>query len=319
MQYANRSKEVFLQEIEALHKVANSIGAEMDNIVDLIFHNKGKLVVTGIGKTGIIGHKIASSLASTGTPSIFLSAAEAMHGDLGMVSKGDIVMMISNSGASQEVLRLIPLIKQLSCPIIAITGNVDSPLAKEADYVLDVSVDKEVCPLGLAPTTSTTATLVMGDALVVNLIEKRKFRADSFALNHPGGALGKRLLVKVKDVMQLDVPFVKTNTSFKDIIYEISNKRLGMTIVSDDNDTPIGIITDGDIRRALQKYDDITLLTAKDFMTIGYKSITEDKRIDDALRIMETNKITTLAVVNENQKQHIIGIIHIHDIFAYRK
>ncbi len=319
MMYAQRSKEVFRQEIQSLEEVALRIGIEMDNIVELLYNMKGKLVVTGIGKTGIIAHKIASSLASTGTPSFFMNAAEAMHGDLGMVRANDVLLIVSNSGSSQEILRIIPPIKQLKCPIIALTGNIQSPLAQEADYVLDASVEKEACPLGLAPTTSTTATLLMGDALVVCLIEKRNFKADDFALNHPGGALGKRLLVKVKDIMQRTIPRVKQSTPFKDVIYEISNKRLGMTIVTNAENAPIGIITDGDVRRAIQAHDDITKLTAFDFMTVGYKSITEDERIDDALRIMETNKITTLAVVENRSSHSIIGIIHIHDIFDYRK
>ncbi len=319
MLYAERSKEVFRQEIQALEKVATRIGKEMGEVVELIYANHGKVVVTGIGKTGIIGHKIASSLASTGTPAVFMNAAEALHGDLGMVSSSDVVLIISNSGTSQEILRIIPPLKEMKCSIVAITGNILSALAKEADYVLDVSIDKEACPLGLAPTTSTTATLVMGDALVVNLIERRNFKADSFALYHPGGAIGKRLLVKVKDIMQQTVPYVSEHTGFKDVIFEISDKRLGMTIVVNDANAPVGIITDGDIRRALQKYDDISHLTAHDLMTVGYKLIAETQRIDDALRIMETNKITTLAVVSKPEEPTIIGIIHIHDIFAYRK
>lgn len=318
MDFAKRSQEVFKQELTELEKVGRRIGNEMNDVVNLIYSCSGKVVVTGIGKTGIIGHKIASSLASTGTPAFFMNAAEAMHGDLGMISANDVVLIVSNSGASQEILRIIPPIKHINCPIIALTGNVSSPLANEADYVLDVSVDKEACPLGLAPTTSTTATLVMGDALIVSLMEKRHFKADDFALNHPGGALGKRLLVKVKEIMQTTIPYVYEKTPFKDVIYEISNKRLGMTIVMNTNNTPIGIITDGDVRRAIQKYQDISNLTAYDFMTVGYKSITENERIDDALRIMETNKITTLAVVDATTPT-IIGIIHIHDIFAYRK
>ena len=267
MDFAKRSQEVFKQELTELEKVSRRIGNEMNDVVDLIYSCSGKVVVTGIGKTGIIGHKIASSLASTGTPSFFMNAAEAMHGDLGMISKSDVVIVLSNSGTSQEVLRIVGPIKRIGCPIVAITGNPQSTLAKESDYVLDVAVEKEACPLGLAPTSSTTAALIMGDALVVSLIERRNFKSEEFALYHPGGALGKRLLVRVRDVMHSDVPLVREDAPFKDVIYEVSNKRLGMTIVSNMEGKPVGIITDGDIRRAIQNFNEATHLKAKEFMT----------------------------------------------------
>ena len=319
MDFATRSQEVFKQELTELEKVSRRIGNEMNDVVDLIYSCSGKVVVTGIGKTGIIGHKIASSLASTGTPSFFMNAAEAMHGDLGMISKSDVVIVLSNSGTSQEVLRIVGPIKRIGCPIVAITGNPQSTLAKESDYVLDVAVEKEACPLGLAPTSSTTAALIMGDALVVSLIERRNFKSEEFALYHPGGALGKRLLVRVRDVMHSDVPLVREDAPFKDVIYEVSNKRLGMTIVSNMEGKPVGIITDGDIRRAIQNFNEATHLKAKEFMTIGFKSVVESQRVEDALCLMENNKITTLAVMKDKNDTSIIGIIHIHDIFEYKK
>ncbi len=319
MDFAKRSQEVFKQELTELEKVSRRIGNEMNDVVDLIYSCSGKVVVTGIGKTGIIGHKIASSLASTGTPSFFMNAAEAMHGDLGMISKSDVVIVLSNSGTSQEVLRIVGPIKRIGCPIVAITGNPQSTLAKESDYVLDVAVEKEACPLGLAPTSSTTAALIMGDALVVSLIERRNFKSEEFALYHPGGALGKRLLVRVRDVMHSDVPLVREDAPFKDVIYEVSNKRLGMTIVSNMEGKPVGIITDGDIRRAIQNFNEATHLKAKEFMTIGFKSVLESQRVEDALCLMENNKITTLAVMKDKNDTSIIGIIHIHDIFEYKK
>ena len=319
MDFAKRSQEVFKQELTELEKVSRRIGNVMNDVVDLIYSCSGKVVVTGIGKTGIIGHKIASSLASTGTPSFFMNAAEAMHGDLGMISKSDVVIVLSNSGTSQEVLRIVGPIKRIGCPIVAITGNPQSTLAKESDYVLDVAVEKEACPLGLAPTSSTTAALIMGDALVVSLIERRNFKSEEFALYHPGGALGKRLLVRVRDVMHSDVPLVREDAPFKDVIYEVSNKRLGMTIVSNMEGKPVGIITDGDIRRAIQNFNEATHLKAKEFMTIGFKSVLESQRVEDALCLMENNKITTLDVMKDKNDTSIIGIIHIHDIFEYKK
>ena len=319
MDFAKRSQEVFKQELTEHEKVSRRIDNEMNDVVDLIYSCSGKVVVTGIGKTGIIGHKIASSLASTGTPSFFMNAAEAMHGDLGMISKSDVVIVLSNSGTSQEVLRIVGPIKRIGCPIVAITGNPQSTLAKESDYVLDVAVEKEACPLGLAPTSSTTAALIMGDALVVSLIERRNFKSEEFALYHPGGALGKRLLVRVRDVMHSDVPLVREDAPFKDVIYEVSNKRLGMTIVSNMEGKPVGIITDGDIRRAIQNFNEATHLKAKEFMTIGFKSVLESQRVEDALCLMENNKITTLAVMKDKNDTSIIGIIHIHDIFEYKK
>ena len=316
MDFKERSKEIFKLEIAELQKLADKIGPEMNEVVELIYASKGKLVIMGVGKTGIIGHKIASSLASTGTPSIFVNAAEAMHGDLGMVSKNDIVLLISNSGTSSEIVNVVAPLKKIGCSLIAMTGNPKSALANEVSLVLNVSVSKEACPLGLAPTTSTTATLVMGDALTICLMERRGFKAENYALYHPGGALGRRLISQVKDEMFTDIPKVYETTLFKDIIYEVSNKRLGITMVFDKNEQAIGIITDGDIRRAIQRFDEIKPLTASDFMTHGFKKIAQEELLTEALEIMDVNKITTLTVVDNTEK--VVGILSIHNIIDFR-
>jgi len=316
MDFIKRSKEIFNLEIVELQKLAEKIGPEINEIVELIYSTKGKLVIMGVGKTGIIGHKIASSLASTGTPAIFINASEAMHGDLGMVSRNDIVLLISNSGSSAEILNVVAPLKKIGCSLIAMTGNPKSKLAKEVSLTLNVGISKEACPLGLAPTTSTTATLVMGDALTICLMERRGFKAENYALYHPGGALGRRLISQVKDEMFTDIPKVYETTLFKDIIYEVSNKRLGMTMVFNSREEAIGIITDGDIRRAIQRFDEIKPLKAFDFMTMGFKRIGQDELITDALEIMDLNKITTLTVVDNSEK--VVGILSIHNIIDFR-
>jgi len=316
MDFVNRSKEIFNQEIIELQKLADTIGPEINDVVELIYACQGKLVIMGIGKTGIIGHKISSSLASTGTPSIFVNAAEAMHGDLGMVSKDDITLLISNSGSSSEILNIVAPLKKIGCTVIAMTGNPKSILAKEVSLVLNIGVSKEACPLGLAPTTSTTATLVMGDALTICLMERRGFKAENYALYHPGGALGRRLISRVKDEMFTDVPKVYETTQFKDIIYEVSNKRLGMTMVYNEKNQPVGIITDGDIRRAIQRFDELKHLTAVDFMTKGFKRIAQNELLTEALEMMDLNKITTLTVINDSEQ--VVGILSIHNIIDFR-
>ncbi|HOK37013.1 MAG TPA: KpsF/GutQ family sugar-phosphate isomerase [Paludibacteraceae bacterium] len=318
MDFVERSKEIFALEITELQKLANRLGPEINEAVEMIYNCKGKLVIMGIGKTGIIGHKIASTLASTGTPTIFINAAEAVHGDLGMVSKNDIVLLISNSGSSSEILNVIFPLKNIGCTIIAMTGNPKSPLAKEASLILNVGVEREACPLGLAPTTSTTATLLMGDALTICLMERRNFKAENFALYHPGGALGRQLLAQVKDEMVTDIPKVYTQTPFKDVIYEVSNKRLGMTMVYNGNEEAVGIITDGDIRRAIQKFDNIKHLTAADFMTHGFKRITQEALLSEALEIMDENNITNLAVMETPDSDKVIGVITIHNIIDFK-
>jgi arabinose-5-phosphate isomerase len=239
-----------------------------------------------------------------------------MHGDLGMIAKNDIVLLISNSGSSSEIINVIAPLKKIGSRLIAMTGNPGSPLAYEAELVINVGVEKEACPLGLAPTTSTTATLVMGDALSICLMERRNFKAENYGLYHPGGALGRQLLSRVKDEMTSGIPKVYENTLFKDVIYEVSNKRLGMTLVYNADDNAVGIITDGDIRRAIQKFDELKHLQACDFMTKGFKKIAADELLTEALEMMDVNKITTLAVTGQNDE--VIGILSIHSIIDFR-
>ena len=314
--YAKRAKEIFDEEIRELEKLKNSIDDSFDEVIDALYHCQGKVVMMGIGKTGIIAHKMAASFASTGTPSIFVNAAEAVHGDLGMINANDIAILVSNSGSTNEILNIIDPLHRLGCKIVAMTGNMDSPLAKRADYALSIHVDEEACPLGVAPTTSTTATLLMGDALMVCLMEMRRFKAEDFALYHPGGALGRKLLGRVKNVMTTDVPRVQTNTIFRDIVREITDKHLGMTMVYDEMRC-VGIITDGDVRRAILKYNDVHI-TAADIMTPSYKYITKDALLSDALAIMDKHNITTLAVTETAETTDIIGIISIHHIIDFK-
>ena len=314
--YAKRAKEIFDEEIRELEKLRDSIDTTFDQVVEVLYHCQGKVVMMGIGKTGIIAHKMAASFASTGTPSIFVNAAEAVHGDLGMINGKDVAVLVSNSGSTNEILNIVDPLHRLGCTIVAMTGNLDSPLAQRADYALSIHVDEEACPLGIAPTTSTTATLLMGDALMVCLMEMRQFKAEDFALYHPGGALGRKLLGRVKNVMTTDVPRVRTTTIFCDIVREITDKHLGMTMVYDPS-CCVGIITDGDVRRAILKYNDVQI-TAADIMTPSYKYITKDALLSDALAIMDKYNITTLAVTETEETTEIIGIISIHHIIDFQ-
>ena len=314
--YAERAKQIFAQEIQELEKLQNSIDAHFDRVVDVLYHCQGKVVMMGIGKTGIIAHKMAASFASTGTPAIFVNAAEAVHGDLGMINSNDVAVLVSNSGSTNEILSIIDPLHRLGCTIIAMTGNLDSPLAQRADYALSIHVDEEACPLGIAPTTSTTATLLMGDALMVCLMEMRQFKAEDFALYHPGGALGRQLMGRVSKCMTTDVPRVQTHSIFKDVVSEMTDKHLGMTMVYDQT-TCVGIITDGDVRRAILKYNDVQI-TASDIMTPSYKHIAKDALLSDALATMDKHNITTLAVTETAESQDIIGIISIHHIIDFQ-
>lgn len=316
--YAIRAKQIFEEEIRELEKLKNSIDNHFNQVVEVLYHCQGKVVMMGIGKTGIIAHKMAASFASTGTPSIFVNAAEAVHGDLGMINANDVAILVSNSGSTNEILNIIDPLHRLGCTIIAMTGNMDSPLAQRADYALSIHVDTEACPLGIAPTTSTTATLLMGDALMVCLMEMRQFKAEDFALYHPGGALGRKLLGRVHRVMTTDVPRVTADASFREVVCEMSDKHLGMTMVYDHlpQGNCLGIITDGDIRRAIQKYNDVHI-TAADIMTPSYKRIAKEALLTDALAIMDTYNITTLAVTETTTSTDIIGIISIHHIIDF--
>ncbi len=316
MKYSDRAKEIFQQEINEFQRLSETINGDFDAVVEAILACKGKLVLMGIGKTGIIAHKIASSLASTGTHSVFVNAAEAMHGDLGIIAPEDIVVLVSNSGETSEILNVLAPVRRIGCKIIAMTGNPGSHLAKDCDLVLSVHVDHESCPLGLAPTTSTTATLLMGDALVVCLMEKRQFKAENFSLYHPGGALGRQLLGKVRNRMSTAVPRVSTGASFMEVVTEVTDKHMGTTFVFD-GDQPVGIITDGDIRRTIQRFPDLKAVKAGDIMSRNYKHVPQQALLTEALELLDKYNITTLAVTSDEDTNDIIGILSIHHIIDF--
>ncbi len=305
------AQQTILAESEAISRLVDFLTEDFVKAVEIIHQSSGRLVVTGIGKSAIIAQKIVATLNSTGTPSLFLHASEAIHGDLGMVQPGDVVICISKSGNSPEIKVLVPLLKRFGNKLIAITGNTTSFLGKEADFVLNTYVENEACPNNLAPTNSTTAQLVMGDALAVCLMEMRQFTAEDFAKYHPGGALGKKLLLRVGDMLDTThKPVVTPEANIKTVIMEISEKRLGVTAVVE-NDKVIGIITDGDIRRMLNKTETITGLTAKDIMTVNPKRIKSTDLVSDALNILEDFSITQLVVIDKDEYK---GVIHLHDI-----
>ena len=305
------AKKTIESESNSIAKLVDLLTDDFLKAVEIIFNSKGRLVVTGIGKSAIIAQKIVATLNSTGTPSLFLHASEAIHGDLGMVQPEDVVICISKSGNSPEIKVLIPILKNFGNNLIAITGNTNSFLAKEANYILDTTVENESCPNNLAPTNSTTAQLVMGDALAVCLMELREFNAQDFAKYHPGGALGKKLLLRVGEMLdQNHKPEVSPDTNIKKVIFEISEKRLGVTAVIE-NTKVIGIITDGDIRRMLNNNDTFVHLTAKDIMTKNPKTIQLSSMVTDALNILEDFSITQLIVTD---KEEYKGVLHLHDI-----
>lgn len=305
------AKKTIESESNSIAKLVDLLTDDFLKAVEIIFNSKGRLVVTGIGKSAIIAQKIVATLNSTGTPSLFLHASEAIHGDLGMVQPEDVVICISKSGNSPEIKVLIPILKNFGNNLIAITGNTNSFLAKEANYILDTTVENESCPNNLAPTNSTTAQLVMGDALAVCLMELREFNAQDFAKYHPGGALGKKLLLRVGEMLdQNHKPEVSPDTNIKKVIFEISEKRLGVTAVIENNKV-IGIITDGDIRRMLNNNDTFVHLTAKDIMTKNPKTIQLSSMVTDALNILEDFSITQLIVTD---KEEYKGVLHLHDI-----
>ena len=305
------AKKTILSESLSISKLADFLDDNFVKAVQKIYQSKGRLVVTGIGKSAIIAQKMVASFNSTGTPSLFLHAAEAIHGDLGMLQKEDSVICISKSGNSPEIKVLVPLLKRFDNLLIAITGNMSSYLAQGADIVLNTTVDSESCPNNLAPTNSTTAQLVMGDALAVCLMEMRDFKAEDFAVYHPGGALGKKLLLRVKDMLENSLkPMVAPDAPIKKVIFEISEKRLGVTAVVENNKV-IGIITDGDIRRMLNDRDSFADLTAKDIMTKNPKTTTSEAMVIDAFHLMENFKITQLVVVDDSEFK---GVLHLHDI-----
>jgi len=310
------AKEVIQIELAAVEELLKRLDSSFEAACKIFYECKGKVIVTGIGKSGIIGQKIAATLASTGTPAFFMHPAEGLHGDLGVISKKDVVLAISNSGASEEVVKLLPIFKRLGVKIVVMTGKKRSVLAKAGDVVLDISVKKEACPFNLAPTASTTVTLVLGDAIAVALIKMRGFKEEDFALRHPGGSLGKRLLLKVSDLMHSgeEIPLVKDDVLMKDALFEITSKKLGCTGVLDRFGRLTGVITDGDLRRALAKYNDVLTKTASEVMTLNPKWITKDELAAKALQVMETFSITSLFVFDSDKKENLVGIIHLHDI-----
>ncbi len=309
------AKRVLTTEAESIDKLKERINENFLKAIEIIHNSKGRVVVTGMGKSGLIGRKIAATLASTGTPSFFMHPAEASHGDLGMVTEEDVVIAISNSGETEEVIRLIPFLKYFNVKIIAMTGNLNSTLAKQADLVLDVSVSEEACPFGFIPTASTTATLAMGDALAVALIMRNGFKREDFAFFHPGGSLGRKMLTKVRDLMHSGeaLPIAYPDTVMLDAILEISSKRLGVVVIVDKNKKILGIITDGDVRRGVQKWGkDLFELKASQIMTPNPKTINEEELAAVALSMMRKYSITSLIVPDAEFK--LKGIIHIHDI-----
>jgi arabinose-5-phosphate isomerase len=310
------ARKVIRIEAEALMALADSINGEFEKAVRQILATKGRVVVTGMGKSGLIGQKIASTMASTGTPSFFLHPAEGIHGDLGMIIKGDVVIAISNSGETEEVVRILPVIKRLGASLIGMSGNGNSTLARQSDIFLDISIKEEACPLGLAPTASTTATLAMGDALAVALLLERGFRAEDFALFHPGGSLGKKLLLTVGDLMHSGdaVPLVGGDTPMKDALFVITAKGLGVVGVTEKDGGLAGVITDGDLRRALEKGVAVLDVPASGLMSRNPKRIRSDELAARALQRMEEHSITSLFVFADDTSPVPVGVIHLHDL-----
>ena len=311
------ARNVLKMEAEAILELVPRINGQFTAAVEMILACPGRTVITGMGKSGIIGRKMAATLASTGTPSFYLHPAEGIHGDLGMVTADDVVIALSNSGETGEVLHILPSLRRIGAKVIAMVGNPNSSLGKNADVVLDVGVSKEACPLGLAPTSSTTAALAFGDALAVALLSKRKFTADQFAVFHPGGSLGRKLLMTVADVMHSgdENPLVKGDMKVQDALFVITDKGLGAVSVVDDDDKMIGVLTDGDVRRGLSQGFSFLTRPVTELMTKAPKTITQDKLAAEALHLMESNKprpITVLPVIDA--EKHVIGLLHMTDL-----
>lgn len=311
-----QAKEVLQIEAEGILKLIDKLDNEFIRAVELIYETKGRVIVTGIGKSGIVGRKIAATLSSTGTAALFLHPVEAMHGDLGMVGKHDIVIAISNSGETKELAALIPQIKHLGARIVALTGNLKSTLAAQSDVAIDVGVEREACPLGLAPTASTTAVLAMGDALAVTLLHKRNFNERDFYRYHPSGSLGDRLKVLVGEVMLKgkEIPVVPIGTHLSEAIKELNKKNIGAVLITREKQKLAGIITDGDLRRAILQYDRLDSMKVEEIMTAGPKAISADMLAADALSIMQKHEITVLPIVDT--RKNIKGILHLHDLLG---
>jgi len=311
----NEAKKILKIEADAVEALISRIDEAFVEAVEIMYACTGKIIVTGMGKSGLIGKKIAATLASTGSPALYMNPAEGSHGDIGMVSKGDVVLAISNSGETEEIVRILPTLKRLDIKIIAMTGNSKSMLSRISDVSLDVSVKEEACPMGLAPTASTTAALAMGDALAITLLNKKGFTQEDFAFFHPGGSLGRRLILTVEDLMHKGdvIPSVNRDTLMKEAIMEISSKRLGITSVIDDNRKLLGVLTDGDLRRGLEKFGaDFFSLKAGDVMTHRPKTIRRNMLAAKAVALMEKYSITVLVVADDDDI--VEGIIHLHDL-----
>jgi arabinose-5-phosphate isomerase len=307
-------KEVLQTEAQTLLEAANHIGDEFEKAVDLIIQSQGKLIVTGVGKSGLVGTKIAATLASTGTSSFFLHPTEAMHGDLGMIGKHDIVLAISYSGESDELIQILPHLKRFNIPLIAMAKSAQSTLAKQSNIFFNINVTKEACPLDTAPTSSTTLTMAMGDALAVALMKKRDFKKEDFASFHPGGSLGKKLFIKVDDLLRKEnLPIVSRETKLKDAIFIMSEGRLGSVLIVNEKEELIGILSDGDLRRALMQKEFSLECGVESIATLNPKRLKNKNMLaSEALEIIENHKIQLLVVVDENEK--IIGVLHIHDL-----
>lgn len=313
--FIEQAKKVLKIEADAISALIDRVDDNLVKAIDIIYSCKGRIVVTGMGKSGLIGKKIAATFASTGTPALFLHPAEGGHGDLGMITKSDVVIAISNSGETDEIIQILPALERLTIKLISLTGNTMSTLAKASDVVIDVSVKEEACPMGLVPTASTTAVLAMGDALAVTLLNKRGFKEEDFAFFHPGGSLGRRLLLTAGELMHTgtSIPSVNSKAPMKEAIIEISSKRLGMTAVVDSTYKLQGIITDGDLRRGLEKWGEkLFPLKAENIMTLNPKTITKDILAVKAISIMEKHSITSLIVLGADGK--IEGVVHLHDL-----
>jgi len=310
------AKRVLKVEAQSILDLAERVDERFSRAVDLLYSCRGRVVLMGMGKSGLVGRKIASTFASTGTPSFFLHPAEGLNGDFGMLAREDVVMAISNSGETRELLEVLPLIKRYGNRLIALTGNLKSSLAKAGDICLDIHVKEEACPLGLAPTASTTAVLALGDALAITLMEKKGFRKEDFALLHPGGTLGKRLLLKVENLMHGGdaLPRVLEKALMKEAIFEITSKRLGVTAVCNQDGGLVGVITDGDLRRALEKFSDVVHRQVSEVMTRNPKWIEKDALAAKAVQRMEEYSITSLFVLNHGEDRVPVGVIHLHDL-----
>ncbi|MFH1665308.1 MAG: KpsF/GutQ family sugar-phosphate isomerase [Candidatus Omnitrophota bacterium] len=310
----SRAKKVLMNESRAIARLVDRIDGEFEKIVKLLARSKGRVIVTGMGKPGFIAQKVSATMSSTGTPSLFLHPAEALHGDLGRVTKEDIIIAFSNSGETEEVVRLLPVLKKIGAKIVAITGNRKSTLAVHSDFVIDSSVSREACPMGLAPTTSTTAMLALGDALAIALLEKKNIQPKDFALYHPGGSLGKRLLLKVGDIMRprAETPIVTGNEKVKDVLLKITGKRAGSASVVDGKGKLIGIFTDGDLRRHFEEGEGLRNCKISDVMTKSPVTITEDRLAAEAFDILRARKIDEIPVVDK--KGRPVGILDVQDI-----